>query len=509
MWAWPPPARRARLAAALLAAAVALFAASLVVAAGATEGVDREDEPVNAGAGSGADISAHNSPTVVRDPHDAANVVVTSRIDSPDFSCSVHLSRDGGDSWSRVRVPIPPGRARKCYAPDAAFAADGTLYVSYVTLQGQGNTPSAAWVASSRDGGRTLSAPSRVTGPLAFQVRLAADPGRPETLYVTWLQARAVGQLRFSAPGNPIMISRSVDGGHNWSSALRVSSPARGRVLAPSAAVGADGELYVLHLDVGDDRLDYEGGHDGFGGPPYAGRFALVVARSQDQGASWKESVVDDAIVPTTRFIAFLPQFPSLAIDRERGRLYVAYHDARLGDADVWLWTLARGAARWRRPVRVNDTPRRDRSSQYLPQLGVAPDGRLDVVYYDRRADAGRDTHNDVSLQSSDDGGRTFGRHVALARAFFDARIGFGSERGLADLGSRLGLVSDDGGVLAVWSDTRAGTEASSKQDLHRAAVAVGSASQLPSLLRSLALALALGGVLTLAAVAFERKRAS
>ena len=45
-------------------------------------------------------------------------------------------------------------------------------------------------------------------------------------------------------------------------------------------------------------RHAYEGGHEGQGGPPYAGRFTLVVARSQDRGATWLQSVVDDRVAP-------------------------------------------------------------------------------------------------------------------------------------------------------------------------------------------------------------------
>jgi hypothetical protein len=474
---------------ALLAAGAALLAASLLVGDGAATRVD-DDRGVNAGAGDLGDISAHNSPTLVRNPRDADNLVVTSRIDSPDFSCAVHVSRDAGDHWAAVRVPIPPGRARKCYAPDAAFGADGTLYVSYVTLQGVGNTPSAAWVASSRDGGRTLSAPHRVTGPLAFQVRIAADPARPRTLYLTWVQARDVGTLKFTEPGNPILVSRSDDGAAHWGRPVRANDPARGRVLAPSATVGARGALYLLYLDVGEDRLDYEGGHGAFGGRPYAGTFSLVVARSLDRGAMWQESVVDDEVVPTTRFIAFLPPFPSLAADRDSGRLYVAFEDGRLGSADVWLWTLAPGSARWSAPVRVNDTPRNDRTTQSLPRVAVAPGGRVDVVYYDRRADAPRDVLDEVSLQSSRDAGRTFSGRVALTTSFFDSRIGQGSERGLPDLGSRLALVSGEHEAIAAWSDTRSGTEASNKQDIYAATVRFDSGSGRRDVLRLGALVL-------------------
>lgn len=41
----------------------------------------------------------------------------------------------------------------------------------------------------------------------------------------------------------------------------------------------------------------------------------------------------------------------------------------------------------------------------------------------------------------------------------------------MPDLGSRLGLLSMDRRALAVWTDTRTGTQASHKQDLVRAVV--------------------------------------
>jgi hypothetical protein len=497
--------RRLLLAAALLVAGVALGLGAMLLGDDGLR-IAHADHPVNQGAGNLADISAHNSPTLARNPRDRRNLAVTSRIDSPDFSCALHVSADDGAHWWRVKVPIPPGPARKCYAPDAGFASDGTLHVVYVTLQGRGNTPAAVWLASSRDGGRTLSAPRRVAGPLAFQVRLAADPRRPGTLYVSWVQAREVGTLRFTS-ANPIVVARSDDGGRNWERPVRASSPARSRVLAPSPAVGPRGELYVLYLDVRGDTLDYEGGHDALGGPPYAGRFTLVVARSLDRGATWTESVVDDRVRPTRRFVAFLPPFPALAVDGRSGKLYVAFEDARDGDPDVSLWSLVSGASRWAGPVRVNDTAVGDRTDQYLPKLAVAPDGRVDVAYYDRRDDAGSNVFNDVSLQSSRDGGRTFGAHAVLSSTPFDSRIGLGTERGLADLGSRLGLVSGDDGAAAVWSDTRSGTEASLKQDLYMASVRAEQRRWWVSALRYAGIALVLGGLLALGDEALARRR--
>lgn len=425
--------------------------------------------PVDAGARQPGNIDANNSPTLVQDPRHPENLVVVGRVDSPAFSCSLTLSHDRGAHWSPVTVPIPRGEEPKCYAPDAAWAPDGTLYVSYVTLRGNGNTPHAIWVVRSDDAGRTLSRPRRASGPLAFQVRLTVDPSRRRRVYLTWLEARTVGLFRFPTLGNPIRAARSDDGGRTWGPSVRVSASARQRVLAPAPVVGPDGTLYVLYLDVGKDILDYAGGNDEAGGPPYPGRFTLVLGRSTDGGRTWEESVVDRRVVPTRRFIAFLPPTPSLAVDRHSGRLFAAFEDGRRGNADVLLWSLGARARRWTAPIQVNDTPAGDRTFQYLPKVAVAPDGRLDVVYYDRRDD-GANRHNEVSLQSSVDAGRTFTPRTVLSDRPFDARVGPGSDRGLPDLGNRLGLVSDGSAALAAWTDTRAGTQASNKQDIAFAA---------------------------------------
>jgi hypothetical protein len=402
---------------------------------------------------------------IARDPAAPEVLAVANRVDTPRYSCALDVSGNGGQTWSAVRIPIPAGEEPKCYAPDVTFASDGTLYMSYVTLRGAGNVPHAAWIVHSTDRGRTMSAPERLLGPLAFQVRLASDPARPRRLYLTWLQSSGTGLYRYSSPGNPIEVMRSDDGGLHWSSPARVSSPTRQRSVSPVPVVGAYGVLYVLYLDLGGDALDYEGAHGGSGGPPYAGRFSLVLGRSRDGGATWQETVVERSIVPTRRFIVFLAPFPSLAVDRRSGRIYAAYEDGRLGDPDVYVSSLAPGAGAWSRPVRVNDTPVHDHTSQYLPALAVAPGGRLDVIYFDRRADP-HNTLSAVSLQSSYDGGRTFSPHVTLSNRRFSSQVGSGSELGLPDLGSSLALDSTDSQALAAWTDTRAGTVLSNKQDI-------------------------------------------
>jgi hypothetical protein len=382
-----------------------------------------------------------------------------------------------------------------------------------VTLRGRANAPNAAWLAKSTDKGATFSKPVKVLRKrLPFQVRLATDPSDPKRLYMTWLQASQVGLYRFSEPGNPINAIRSGDGGKTWEAPTQVSSAARQRVIAPSPVVGPKGELNVLYLDIGDDVLDYEGAHQGRGGPPDKGPWQLVLARSTDRGSTWKESLVEKGLVPSERFIVFTPPFPSLAVDQDSGRVYVGFQDQRLGDQDAWVWSSSNGSGDWEGPARVNDTPKRDKTSQYLPKLSVAPDGRLDVVYYDRRADRAN-VKNEVSLQSSADDGKSFSPRTRLSNKAFSSKIGSGSERDLPDLGSRLGLISTDSRAFAVWTDTRAGTPTSNKQDIARAVVAISDPPRLSKpveyLLRFGGIALAVLGLVLLVLVALRSRRAS
>lgn len=450
------------------------------------------NRPVNSGARDSRDIRAHNSPTLIRNPVDPDVVVVVNRVDTPRFSCALHRSLDGGKSWIDVDIPFPEGEEEppRCFAPDAGFDPSGRLYVFFMTLGGPGNAPNAGWVTHSADEAKTFSKPRRALGPKAFQVRLLVDPRRPATLYLWWVQVDQLTTLGFAGVGNPILTARSDDGGLTWRRSVVVNRPERTRVLAPSPAIGTTKELYVAYLDLREDALDYHGGHDGNGGEPYPGLWSLVLARSSDAGATWSETVIEERLVASERLVALFPQAPSLAVDSERNRVYAAFHDRGLGDADIRVWTSHDGGSSFRSGVRANDNRPRDGTSQYLPKLDIAPNGRLDILYYDRHADPDN-RFNHVSLQSSYDGGRSFGNRVQLSDRAFDSSIGFGSERGLPEIGSRLALSSEDKRTLAVWTDTRAGTEASNKQDLAAAMVEIPQPEAARNVLRYSAAALA------------------
>jgi len=402
-------------------------------------------------------IDANNSPSVVRNPRRPDNLVVVHRIDSPSFGALLEASFDGGHTWAPRALPLPAGADRP-YAPDVAFGPDGTLYVLYANLEGLANAPANLWLTRSPDGGRTMAAPVRVAGRLGFQARLAVD--HRGTIHLTWLQAREVGLFSLGPGPNPIVAVRSEDGGHTFSAPVPVSDPQRVRVGAASPVIDAAGRLRVLYEDFKSDRRDFEN----LEGPPADEPFALVVTRSDDGGRTFSPGVeAEPEVTATSRFVAFLPPFPSLAAG-PAGLLYLAWADGRDGDADIWLRRSGDGGATWSPPVRVNDERPGDGTVQQLPRVAVASDGRVDVLFVDRGGDP-QASRTIVILASSHDQGRSFGGRRLSARSF-DARIGPGTPHGDPDLGSRLGLDSQAGGTVAVWTDTRLGTRDTGRQDI-------------------------------------------
>ena len=68
--------------------------------------------------------------------------------------------------------------------------------------------------------------------------------------------------------------------------------------------------------------------------------------------------------------------------------------------ADALLRRSADDGARWGPVRRLNDDPVGNGRTQYLPRLSMAPDGRLDAMFYDRRDDD-EDVLNNVSYTYS------------------------------------------------------------------------------------------------------------
>ena len=444
-------------------------------------------------------ISVNNSPTVATDPDDGRRVVVAHRIDRPGFSALLEWSADGGATWQPTSLPLPPGtepcaaspEQKPCpFGADVAFGPDGTLYVVYLSLQGRGNTPAALWLARSTDGGRSLEQPVRVAGELSFQPRVVVDDaGR---VHLVWLDAEAVGLNQLVGPAR-VVTARSEDGGRTFADPVPVSDASRERVGAASPVIDSSGDVVVLYQDFKNDRRNF----GGLQGPVPEDPYARVVTRSADGGRTFDQGVeIESDFVPARRFLVFLPEYPSLAAGPE-GSVSVVWADGRYGSEDVVLLGSGDGGRTWSDATMVNDNAMADGTSQYLPRVAVAPNGRVDVLFYDRRGDPG-DVQTEVYLASSDNGLDTF-TNMRVSSQPFSSAVGptFGPDYG-TDFGTRLGLVSTDEAALASWTDTRLGDVNTGRQDVFAAKVTLGSGGPLT---RTAAILILLTGLVAAAVV--------
>lgn len=413
---------------------------------------------------------ANNSPTVVADPVDKRFLALASRLDAPDYSCALHVSGDEGRGWTPV-VPVPrlPAGVDKCYGPEVAIDGRGRIHFLFLGLAGDGNLPVGAYLATSSDRGQTFSPPHQLLEGVNFALRMAVDPtlGPNGRIHVVWLHAGAppgLGSLGTS--DNPILTFHSDDGGRTFSEPIRLSDPRRQKAVAPVLALGPEHAVHVAYYDLGDDVRDYQG----LDGPVWEGTWQLALISSFDGGRNFGAGVVvEPEVVPHERVMVIFTM-PPAALAAGGNRICLSWTDARNGDADV-LARCSRDRGRtFPAPVRVNDDPIADGLWQYLPRLGIAPDGRIDAVFYDRRDDP-QNVNNDVSYAFSKDGGGTFSARLKLtttgsSSSMIGQQYAVPSAGDRYDFGFRIALLSRTDKLFTAWADTNHSAAGTKAQDI-------------------------------------------
>jgi hypothetical protein len=401
-------------------------------------------------------INSNTSPIAVADPRRPQVMVVAGRVDAPQLNCTVSVSTTAGEAWRRLDLPLAPG-ATNCFWPDVAFAPDGTLFVLYTPTGGQYNLPLALWLQRyTPDNLAPDGPPIRIAGALTFQPRLAVAGNQVLVAWIAAAEARADKALGFTAPPNPLVLARSADGGRTFAPPVTVGDPGR-RTVQPTLLAGPGGRVVLGALDLLADEASYETADGGLPGPPPAGPWRVVAWTSTDGGATFGPAhVVADGVVPFQRVLIDLAAAPAFALDPAGGRVYSAWESG--GDVD-----LARsddGGATWSPAQRVGQAA----GDQFLPGIGVAPGGRVDLAYYDRQAEVA-----EVVLASSTDGGRSWISATASDQPF-DPRVGSFTGENIM-LGSHVAVVSQPQGATVVWPDTARGNRVNNIVDLASATV--------------------------------------
>jgi hypothetical protein len=453
-------------------------------------------------------------PTAAIDPRDPEKIYVAAA-DLLANRCHIFRSGDGGRSFGELKGPdfgrftdcgLNKGGIPQNIRMKLAFDQEGVLYwvvaVADPAAQGSRNVV----LARSRDDGRTWAtttvaeapAPPRAEDAAAnFVPDLFVDPfGRaPRTVWVSWRRSFTEVSERTTEG----WAARSTDGGATFGPELRAIEKNPG-FDAPRVLQDRDGTVYWFQRERPPE------GAEGEAPKPSP----LLMARSDDGGQTW----VPGELGPSDAVM----EEPLAAVSPEGDTLYVAWADGRNGDLDLFFIRSVDGGRNWSEPLRVNDDRLRNRRSQKWPRMSIAPNGRIDLAWYDYRHDS-KDVPeddvefflgdvNDVYSASSDDRGTSFSENVRVTQESVDRRIGTYNTQYFVEVPPGLG--SGRRHLYIAWSDTRLGNERTSAQDIFgaRASVSSGGGISWRAVVIAAEVALLLVGIALLTGAVVLRRRA-
>ncbi len=414
--------------------------------------------------------------------------------------CDFHTSFDGGRTWpneGHLTVPTdfadPPcvtydsgGYAH--FNKSVVWGTGQNVYTTFAshrgpkqrpetgTAQGEGDS---VLVNRSTDGGRTFERAvvaipgARESRPFVIRPGIAVQP-RPEgdKLYVVgW---HVVNPLNMGAQGGQgerrTVVASSEDGGRTWSAPVFAEAPdEKVREITPPV-IGRDGSVYIAWRNRDD---------------PANAPHPIVVAKSSDGGVTWTRTPIVDATPAPTGIPAPTGNagFPKMAYDPNTGpfgTVYVTYLGFNFGDLDVLIQRSIDGGVTFSPPLRVNDDPRGNGVRQLTPDISVAPNGRVDVVWFDTRTTLPSPIvprpggQGDIYYASSTDGGVTFSNNRRISDRSINLDDGTLGRNGTYTWWGPDSVPLGNDAVLFAWGDARYGNVDTGTNDVVLATMQLG-----------------------------------
>ncbi len=472
-----------------------LLASAVMVAAGRPATGQELDEGVVTAAvqvtDNPAPVRAHSSPRLARNPKNGELVIVEANVRG-ELSCKIHISVDDGRSWfpggdlmTEADPVCAPGAE---YGPLAspAFGSDGVLYIAYVAGpalgQGRDNTPRSLFLARSTDSGRTVTTTRVFDAPddnpdrgLNKGPTVAVDPSDSDRVYVGWRQ----GVFRNAEEKLKSVIATTSDGGRTFGTPVDLTDDRGGDY--PVVTVDGQGVVHAAYWTRQFPPGDNPNGQDGPVRP-------IQYVRSTDQGETFSPGRDID---PGNQEA---PRPGVLVADPNSQAIYLAWHaneepmnsgEDFNGDFEIFLRASLDGGENWgERTVLNDDKGAVAPAGQFHPNVSIAPNGRVDVAWYDGRLSpappppAGEDEtgFQDVYYTSSTDQGATFRPNIRISDRSIDRSIGVYSNN--IDSKTNVGIASSNDEVHFAWQDSRNADRELQPEDVYAATLMLNGATE-------------------------------
>ncbi|MGH9266605.1 MAG: sialidase family protein, partial [Acidimicrobiales bacterium] len=421
----------------------------------------------------------YSSPALAIDPDDPRRMIA-GFADLRTRRCAVMRSTDAAQTWSRGKNV--PGTAEYPFCSQSqggviqapvAFGGEGTVYMA---LGGWGEeegarTSGAIMVSRSTDLGdnwtTTVAYSARgKTGADAENVRpvqsiaVEARKGTEDVVYITFARTKPNVTAPNAEPAQP-MVSVSRDGGRTFAEPVGLvgglfdaqavrdqafravttttaapgatttstTAPAAGsRAATPDQAVNfaSAGSRNGMVARVDSKGVAYVVWPTGTANVTPAPPSAMAVSTSRDQGRTWS-SVVGIPFSYDNARGGPANAYQQLAVSPQTGSLHIVYNQnptpAIEGRSDVFHRASYDGGATWTAPKDITDDRADLYAGQFFPNLTIAPNGRIDIAWWDTRDTPGMRL-NDVYYSYSIDDGQTWSRNQRITDRSIDRNLG-------------------------------------------------------------------------------------
>ena len=439
---------------------------------------------------------AHSTPQIARSPKTGMLVIADSEARTKQ-TVDVYRSADDGRSWSPGGDPmLKPWTAASSNADSninhsMTYDRNGVLYIAFQANDPRFNPipkidrPVHVFLAKSTDDGATFSTVPVYEAPEApeadrglkrnYRPWVAVDPNEPRFVYVSWMQFHTNDEPVSS--GNKALITASSDGGRSFEKpySLREGDPQGSYEARPSV----DGKGVVHAVFAGRGRVPPATDPSAPAPPPPIRN--VLYRSSADHGKTWTQA---KEIEQGNAGFAFNRKW-GLRADPGSDTLYVVWYgtpDPRAtrpsADRDIYMRVSYDSGRTWSDRKLVNGDADLANVQHYDPAISLAPNGRLDVVWYDGRHSPTPEVDTpsgnaggfqDVYYRYSLDGGRTFSEEIRITDRMIDRSYGVWSNNN--HVHAPIGIVSTNDAAYITWQDSRNGTNAGSADDTYFASV--------------------------------------
>ncbi|MGH2575710.1 MAG: sialidase family protein, partial [Ignavibacteria bacterium] len=275
-------------------------------------------------------------------------------------------STNSGLTWSISAIldsTLLPNLTRNS-DPVAIADTAGNFYIAVIAISPTGGNLTLALYKSTNGGVSFPNAYIAAQSGLEDKEWITCDitPSSPHvnSLYISW--------TRFSA-GSGIKLTKSTNGGVNWSTPVNVSDVSSG-VQGSNLCVSRNGQVSIVWLG-------------------FSVNANIMFDRSTNGGANFGTDLMIASGTPPSGLPNGVGTFPSIAVDNSTGPrsgwLYVTFADNRNGNCDVFLCRSTNNGVNWSSPLRVNNDPINNGKIQYWSAIAVNELGNINIIFMDTR----------------------------------------------------------------------------------------------------------------------------